>query len=93
MNLTHWTMICRLENIEEYAQAYFSTGHIHASNDLRRVVEVIFPFHVKGTPFRLCQMFHMSVPKHAYETCLTTHTPNTQMRPTCMLQYVFFFTP
>ncbi|XP_015885239.3 uncharacterized protein LOC107420719 [Ziziphus jujuba] len=31
--------VYRLDNIEEYAQSYFSTGHIHASNDLRRIVE------------------------------------------------------
>lgn len=33
---------CRLENIEENAQSYFSTGHIHASCDVSRFVEVIF---------------------------------------------------
>ncbi|XP_062162953.1 uncharacterized protein LOC133869874 [Alnus glutinosa] len=31
--------VYRLENIEEYAQLYFSKGHIHASADLRRYVE------------------------------------------------------
>ncbi|EXB77035.1 Malonyl-CoA decarboxylase [Morus notabilis] len=32
--------VYRLESIEEYAHSYFNTGHIHASNDLRRYVEV-----------------------------------------------------
>ncbi|KAF3451761.1 hypothetical protein FNV43_RR07857 [Rhamnella rubrinervis] len=31
--------VYRLESIEEYAHSYFSTGHIHASNDLRCLVE------------------------------------------------------
>ncbi|XP_059437756.1 uncharacterized protein LOC132170695 isoform X2 [Corylus avellana] len=31
--------VYRLENIEEYAQSYFSKGHIHASADLRRYVK------------------------------------------------------
>lgn len=30
--------VYRVENIEEYAQSYFSTGHIHASLDARRYV-------------------------------------------------------
>ncbi|XP_012091299.1 malonyl-CoA decarboxylase, mitochondrial [Jatropha curcas] len=28
--------VYRVEKIEEYAQSYFSTGHIHASNNIRR---------------------------------------------------------
>ncbi|XP_024950855.1 uncharacterized protein LOC102616729 isoform X2 [Citrus sinensis] len=31
--------VYRLENIEEYAQSYFSTGQIHASDDVCRYVE------------------------------------------------------
>ncbi|KAG5561315.1 hypothetical protein RHGRI_004369 [Rhododendron griersonianum] len=31
--------VYRLENIEENAQSYFSTGHIHASCDVSRFVE------------------------------------------------------
>ncbi|KAK9268046.1 hypothetical protein L1049_010485 [Liquidambar formosana] len=31
----------RVENIEEYAQSYFSTGHIHASSDIRHYVETL----------------------------------------------------
>uniref|UniRef100_A0A2P2LMQ3 Malonyl-CoA decarboxylase C-terminal domain-containing protein n=1 Tax=Rhizophora mucronata TaxID=61149 RepID=A0A2P2LMQ3_RHIMU len=27
--------VYRVENIEEYAQLYFSTGHIHASSDVQ----------------------------------------------------------
>lgn len=37
-------MNCRLENIEEYAQSYFSTGQIHASDevcDVCHYVEVL----------------------------------------------------
>ncbi|GKV01973.1 hypothetical protein SLEP1_g14472 [Rubroshorea leprosula] len=33
------TAKCRLENIEEYARSYFSTGHIHTSSDIRHYVE------------------------------------------------------
>ncbi|KAL0012268.1 hypothetical protein SO802_007376 [Lithocarpus litseifolius] len=33
--------VYRLENIEEYAQSYFSKGHINASADLHRLVKVI----------------------------------------------------
>lgn len=74
-------MICRLDNIEEYAQSYFSTGHIHASNDLRRIVEVIFPFHVKGANLENIRCF------------VTCPCPSiTCMRPARMLQYIFFFT-
>ncbi|GKV01970.1 hypothetical protein SLEP1_g14470 [Rubroshorea leprosula] len=32
--------VYRLENIEEYAQSYFSTGHIHTSSDIRHYVEL-----------------------------------------------------
>ncbi|XVF26092.1 hypothetical protein REPUB_Repub13aG0270000 [Reevesia pubescens] len=32
--------VYRPENIEEYAQSYFSTGHIHSSYDVRRFVQV-----------------------------------------------------
>ncbi|GAV86557.1 MCD domain-containing protein [Cephalotus follicularis] len=31
--------VYRVESIEEYAQSYFSTGHIHASCDMRRYVK------------------------------------------------------
>lgn len=31
--------IYRLDYIEEYAQSYFSTGHIHASSDVRCYIE------------------------------------------------------
>lgn len=31
--------VYRLEKIEDYAQSYFSTGHIHTSSDLSRYVE------------------------------------------------------
>ncbi|KAJ4703974.1 Malonyl-CoA decarboxylase mitochondrial [Melia azedarach] len=31
--------VYRLENIEEYAQSYFSTGHIHASDDIHSYVK------------------------------------------------------
>ncbi|XVF87786.1 hypothetical protein PTKIN_Ptkin18bG0148900 [Pterospermum kingtungense] len=31
--------VYRPENIEEYAQSYFSTGHIHSSNDVRRYIQ------------------------------------------------------
>lgn len=31
--------VYRPENIEEYAQSYFSTGHIHSSYDLRRYIQ------------------------------------------------------
>ncbi|XP_021637696.2 uncharacterized protein LOC110633419 [Hevea brasiliensis] len=30
--------VYRVEKIDEYAQSYFSTGHIHASNDIRRSI-------------------------------------------------------
>lgn len=33
-------MNCRLGHIEEYAQSYFSTGNIHASDDVRCYAEV-----------------------------------------------------
>ncbi|XP_065877414.1 uncharacterized protein [Euphorbia lathyris] len=29
--------VYRVENIEEYAQSYFGTGHIHASNDIHKL--------------------------------------------------------
>ncbi|KAJ0016897.1 hypothetical protein Pint_09824 [Pistacia integerrima] len=32
--------VYRLGHIEEYAQSYFSTGNIHASDDVRRYVEL-----------------------------------------------------
>ncbi|KAJ0018821.1 hypothetical protein Pint_09810 [Pistacia integerrima] len=33
--------VYRLGHIEEYAQSYFSTGNIHASDDVRRYVELL----------------------------------------------------
>ncbi|PKI43714.1 hypothetical protein CRG98_035913 [Punica granatum] len=36
--------VYRLGNIEEYAQSYFSTGHIHASPDLLHQLEVVIFF-------------------------------------------------
>lgn len=36
------TLTCRVERIDECAHSYFSTGHIHASNDIRRYTLVIY---------------------------------------------------
>ncbi|KAJ0082925.1 hypothetical protein Patl1_09923 [Pistacia atlantica] len=42
--------VYRLGHIEEYAQSYFSTGNIHASDDVRRYVEVFFVNEIKQCP-------------------------------------------
>lgn len=47
---------CRLENIEEYAQSYFSTGQIQSSDDILQYIKVVF-FFLWATIF-LCIYHH-----------------------------------
>lgn len=55
------TMKCRLHNIEEYAQSYFSTGKIHSSCDVRHFIEV------------KSDLFKIVMPHPILELILDTH--------------------
>lgn len=81
-------MICRLESIEEYAQSYFSTGHIHASDDLRCLIEVIFSTE-KLHFFFSHYLFVNAGAKHVYRTCLTAHTQTCII--TCSRMYLSLY--
>ncbi|XP_028119121.1 uncharacterized protein LOC114316625 [Camellia sinensis] len=50
-------LVIRLENIEENAQSYVNTGQIHASCDVRHIVEIAFAWTIVDIYFCVRRAF------------------------------------
>ncbi|CAL5419649.1 unnamed protein product [Camellia sinensis] len=50
-------LVIRLENIEENAQSYVNTGQIHASCDVRHIVEIAFVWTIVDIYFCIRRAF------------------------------------
>ncbi|CAL5422049.1 unnamed protein product [Camellia sinensis] len=68
-------LVIRLENIEENAQSYVNTGQIHASCDVRHIVEIAFAWAIVDIYFCVRRAFVLYIEDIYFCTILCFGNP------------------